>query len=446
VPAPTQHESGPLLRRLVLVREGEMGALLWSAAYFFFVLTSYYIMRPVREAMGISRGADKLPWLMTGTLIAMVAVNPVFAALVARLPRRVFIPWTYRFFALNLILFFVVARLAPDFHALGYIFYIWVSVFNLFAVSVFWAFMADGFTTEQSRRLFGFIGIGGTLGTIVGGLVTAGLVSAVGPFGLLLFSAALLEAAAQCVRKLVTIFGLSAGHAALRTPEPGPGMFAGATLIAGSRYLQLICVYLFLYTTLSTFLYIQQGQVIEEAVPDKESRTTVFAWMDIATNTLTLLTQVFLTSRIIRGLGVGLTLAILPALSVAGFAALWAAPAMGWSMLGTVIVFQVARRGVHYAVSRPTREILFTVLGQDEKYKSKPFIDTFVYRAGDLFGAWSPKAIGAGAARWGLSPLAAVPAVAIPLALVSLVAGVVLGGMQRRKAALRDAEAKVEVG
>jgi ATP:ADP antiporter, AAA family len=340
--------------------------------------------------------------------------------------------------------------------------------------------MADGFSTEQSKRLFGFIGVGGTLGAIAGGATTVALVEAVGPFGVLLVSAALLEVASQCVRRLVRIFGIAPGAAVrppagkcpnceydlsglvitpdtrcpecgkrvmlhTRTPEPGPGVLAGIHLITRSPYLLLICIYLFLYTTLSTFLYLQQARVVELAIPDREARTVLFAQIDMAVNVLTLLTQLFLTGRIIKGIGVGPTLAILPAVSIIGFAALWATPALGLPLLGTFVAFQIARRGLHYAVSRPTREILFTVLGQDEKYKSKPFIDTFVYRGGDLFGAWSPNAIIAAAARQGIAAISAIPMAAIPLAAISLGVGLVLGRMQRRKVKALHDQARGEI-
>ena len=410
-----------------------MPALLWSAAYFFCVLASYYILRPVREAMGIDRGAEDLPWLMTGTMAVMLLTNPLFAWLVSKFPRRVFIPWTYRFFAVNLVGFFVAAEVFPGTAWLGYAFYIWLSVFNLFAVSLFWALMADGFTAEQSKRLFGFVGVGGTLGAIAGGAFTAALVKHLGAFGIMLVSAALLEVATQCVVRAMRHFGLAAGGTA-RTPEPGPGALAGVGLIARSPYLLLICVYLFLYTTLSTFLYLQQGRVIESVITDRNARAQLFAQIDVAVNVLTLLMQLFLTGRIIRKIGVGATLAILPIVSIIGFAALWAAPELGLPILGTFIAFQVVLRGLNYAVSRPTSETLFTVLGQDEKYKSKPFIDTFVYRGGDLFGAWSPKAIVAAAGKYGIAAISAIPMAAIPLAALSLVVGLMLGRMQKARA------------
>jgi AAA family ATP:ADP antiporter len=395
-----------LLRRLVMLDEGEAPALLWSTAYFFLLLFGFYLLRPVREAIGIARGADKLPWLMTGTLLAMVLANPAFAALVSRLPRRRFIPWAYRFFALNMLAFFLAFRFLPHRSpALGYAFYIWLSVFNLFVVSVFWGLMSDVWSEGQGKRLFGFIAMGGTLGAIAGAALTGaltkgfalgGLTVKVDPLSLLLLSMLALELAVQCVKRLVSIFQL--GGAAHGTREPGPGPLEGLRLIATSRYLQLICAYILLFTITSTFLYLQQGSIVERAFSGTAARTAAFARIDVWVNVLTLATQVFLTGRIITTLGIPFVLAILPVLTLAGFGALWI-----WPTFGVMAVFQILRRGLHYAVDRPAREILYIPLGPEERYKSKPFIDTFVYRGGDLLGVWAPTALAALAIPMGLA-------------------------------------------
>lgn len=396
-----------LFRRLVLLEEGEAWALAWSVLYFFLLLFGYYLLRPVREAMGIARGADKLPWLMTGTLLAMALANPAFAALVSRLPRRRFIPWAYRFSALNMLAFFLAFRFLPGHGgvALGYAFYIWLSVFNLFVVSVFWGLMSDVWSGAQGRRLFGVIAMGGSLGAIAGaavtgaltkGLVLGGLHLKVDPLSLLLLSALTLELAVQCVKRLASIFRL--GDAAQAAREPGPGLLAGLRLIATSRYLQLICAYILLFTITSTFLYLQQGAIVERAFHGTAARTAAFARIDLWVNVLTLATQVFLTGRLITALGVPVVLSILPLLSLAGFGALWA-----WPTFGVMALFQVLRRGLHYAVDRPAREILYIPLGPEERYKSKPFIDTFIYRGGDLLGVWAPTAFAALAVPVGLA-------------------------------------------
>lgn len=407
-----------MLVRLIPVKPGEGAVLLRSAAYFFFLLLGYYLIRPVREAMGIERGYDRLPWLMTGTLIAMALVNPVFAMLVSRFPRRVFIPATYRFFAVNLLLFYTLLLIVPKGSVayVGYAFYIWVSVYNLFVVAVFWGFMADTFTLEQGKRLFGAIGIGGTLGGIAGPLAAEALVHRFGQPLLLLLSAGCLEAATRFMLAVARGQGRSAGPVARR--EPSASALEGLRLIAVSPYLQLICVFMLLLTVLATFLYVEQGRIVEAAVPDRAARTALFARIDLWVNTLTLLTQALLTAWIIRWIGIVGALAILPMVAVAGFSALIASPT-----LAVVVAFQVARRGLNYGVTRPTREVLFTVLGPDEKYKAKTFIDTFIYRVGDASAGWLAVWLGTAAAM-----------VAIPISISWLAWGAALGLMQRREA------------
>lgn len=412
------------LERMVLLEPGETRAFAWSAAYFFFVLFSYYLLRPIRDTIGIRGDLDKLPWLWTGTTVATLAVTPLFAWVVSRVPRRVFVPWLYRFFAMNLLVFWLLLTFlpaGPKNLAAGYAFFIWLSVFNLLSTSVFWGFMADAWTQGQGKRLFGPIGVGGTLGAILGGLVPATMAEWVGPVNVILVSLVSLEVVAQCVRRLVHVFGFDAtaldpgprclecGYSLAGLPEaegekrcpecgaiarprpvrePDRNVWAGFVLIAKSPYLQMMVVYMLLYTITSTFLYIEQLTVIKNEVAEEAQRTKLLAWIDVIVNVLTLLTQVFLTGRILTKLGVMAGLLLLPVMTLVGFSLMWR-----WELLAILVGFQILRRSMHYAVDRPTREVLYTVLSPDAKYKSKAFIDTFVYRAGDLVGAWS-KALG----------------------------------------------------
>ncbi|WLT32039.1 NTP/NDP exchange transporter [Geothrix sp. PMB-07] len=398
-----------LLRRLVLLEEGEAPGLLWSTLYFFLLFFGFYLVRPVREAIGIARGADKLPWLMTGTLLAMVLANPAFATLVSKLPRRRFIPLAYRFFAVNMLALFLAFRFLPNHGGaiLGYGFYIWLSVFNLFVVSVFWGLMSDVWAEGQGKRLFGFIATGGTLGAIAGaaltGVLTKGFVVAsfkvkVDPLSLLLVSALTLEAAVFCVKRLMAIFHV--GEETQGTREPGPGPLEGLRLIATSRYLQLICLYILLFTITSTLLYLQQGSIVERTFAGTAARTAAFARIDLWVNVLTLVTQVLLTGRLITALGIPVVLSILPVLTLVGFGALWI-----WPTFAVMALIQVLRRGLHYALDRPAREVLYIPLGPEERYKAKPFIDTFIYRGGDLLGVWAPTALVALAIPVGLASL-----------------------------------------
>ena len=386
-----------LLGRSVLLEKGEAKPLLLSGLYFFLLLLSYYLLRPTREAFGVARGADSLPWLMTGTLLAMLLVNPAFAILVSRLPRRRFIPAAYRFFEVNAILFALALVLFPAAGLwLGYAFYIWLSVFNLFVVSVFWAFMADGFSETQGKRLFGMIALGGTLGAIAGawlaGALSMGLQAWIGrprfgPPTLILLSAVVLEGAVKCVQRLADSFGM--GHDAGGAREPGPGPLEGLRRLGVSPYLRLIAAYLLLFTIASTLLYLTQGKIVAAAFKDQASRTAAFARLDLWTNLLTLAVQLFFTGRLIRSAGIPAILLVLPTLTLVGFTALAV-----WPVFATLAAVQVARRGVHYALDRPAREILYIPLEADDRYKAKPFIDTFIYRGGDLLGVWMPTALG----------------------------------------------------
>lgn len=460
-------ESG-LLARLVLIKEGEGRALLWSAGYFFCLLFSYYLLRPYRDEMGIRGDLDKLPWLWTGTTVAMLLAAPIFAWLVSRLPRRRFIPIVYHFFALNLLIFYIIFLFAPAKSHLniGYAFYIWLSVFNLFAVSVFWGFMADMFSTEQGKRLFGAIGIGGTLGAICGSSVPAALVKGVTlggltlkiePVHLLIGAVVFLELAVACVWMLVGIFGLRersrrasygpdqcerCGYSLAGLPtadggrkcpecgavtpngparEPGRGILTGLALIAKSPYLLSMCLYMLLFTVTGTFLWFEQARIIKAHFVDPEKRIAFLGTMDLLVNIIALFTQLFITGRLLTRLGVMAGLLLLPILTMGGFGLIWA-----WPVPAMLMAVQVGRRGLHYAVDRPTREVLYTVLGPEEKYKSKSFIDTFVYRGGDLLGAWADLLLG----KAGL----AVAGIAIGLSAVWATVGVGLGRMQKRKA------------
>ena len=404
------------LRRLIDVRPGEVAALMWSSLFYFCVLSAYYVIRPIRDAMGAESGVENLPWLFTGTLIAMLLVNPPYAALVSRLPRLRFISLTYRFFQANLLVFFLLfltgGALVQKW--VGGVFFVWTSVFNLFVVSVFWAFMVDVFSREQGKRLFGFIAAGATVGAIMGSSVPALLAQKVGATPLLLVSVVLLELAVFAMRQLSAIAtALQTATGAAREETPiGGGMMAGFSRAVSSPYLLGVALYMLLYTITSTVLYFQQVDIAATYFPSRGARTAFFAQVDLAVNVLTLVTQLFLTSRILKALGVALTLSILPLFSVLGFAWLGVAPT-----IAAIVALQVTRRASNFAIARPTREVLFTVLSREDKYKAKSFIDTVVYRLGDQVGAWSYTAFGAlGLALPGIALYVAVPVSAVWLA------------------------------
>lgn len=419
-----------LLQRLIDVRPGEVSALVWASLYYFCVLSAYYVIRPIRDEMGVAGGVDNLPWLFTGTLVGMMAANPPFAALVARLPRLRFITITYRFFSANLLLFYLLLLTADAAQHIwvGRAFFIWTSVFNLFVVSVFWAFMVDVFSREQGKRLFGFIAAGATVGAISGSAITASLVSVLGSTPLLLVSVVLLEMAVFCMRRLSAIATAlqtrTGGVAGAEAAPIGGGMLAGLSRAVGSPYLLNVSMYMLLFTITSTFLYFQQADIVGRSFTDRVARTAFFAQVDLVVNVLTLVTQLFLTSRILQYLGVALTLTILPALSVVGFAWLGATPT-----IAAIVVLQVARRAGNFAIARPTREVLFTVIPREDKYKAKSFIDTFVYRLGDQVGAWSYAVLG-----WLGLGLSGIAFAAVPISAVWLLNAFWLGRRQERMA------------
>jgi len=422
-------ESGTFYRvlsRVIDVRPAEMRALGWSWLYIFSVLFSYYILRPIRDDMGVAGGVENLQWLFTGTLLGMIAVNPPFAALVAKLPRVKFIACTYRFFAVNLLIFVVLLQMeSGELNIwIGRVFFIWASVFNLFVVSVFWALMVDVFDSAQAKRLFGFIAAGATLGGIVGSSVTAAFAKQVPAAYLLLGSVLLLEAAVFCVRRLSELSEvLHRTPGASRSEAPiGGSILSGLAHALKSPYLINVSLFLLLFAITSTILYFQQAEIARKSFADRGARTAFFAQVDLWVNVLTLGAQLFFTGRTIKWIGVGLTLAILPLMSIAGFATLAWMPT-----LAALVAIQVTRRAGNFAFARPSREVLFTVVPREDKYKAKSFIDTVVYRLGDQVGAWSYAGLGAiGLAMTGIS------LVAVPISIAWLLNSLWLGRKQKR--------------
>jgi ATP:ADP antiporter, AAA family len=418
-----------LLKRLIDVRPAEMQALGWSWLYIFCVLSSYYILRPIRDEMGVAGGVENLQWLFTGTLVGMILVNPPFAALVAKLPRVRFIAIAYRFFIVNLLIFVLLLYMATAQQNIwvGRVFFIWTGVFNLFVVSVFWALMVDVFDSEQGKRLFGFIAAGATLGGIAGSSITASLAKDVPATYLLLGSAALLEGAVFSVRRLSVLSDALRQRPAAQSDKAliGGSMFSGLTHAFKSPYLINVSVYMLLFAITSTLLYFQQLEIARQSFAERGARTAFFARIDLWVNILTLIAQLFFTARVLRLIGVAFTLAILPTLSVLGFGTLAMAPT-----IAVVVVYQVLRRAGNFAFARPSREVLFTVVPREDKYKAKSFIDTVIYRTGDQVGAWSYAALGfLGLAMTGIS------IVAVPISIAWLLNSLWLGRKQEGMAA-----------
>ena len=381
--------------------------LVWAFLYFFCLLCGYYILRPVRDEMAIQSGVQHLPWMMTGTFVTLLLMTPLFGWLSARVPRYRLLLTVYAFFGLNLVLFFaaMTSDLSPQWAART--FFVWLSVFNLFVVSVFWSVMADLFTPTQGARLFGVIAAGGSIGAMVGPLLTTGLTYLIPIPGLLLLSAVFLVACGFCIRQLDRWAMARPSRQISRQGEPiGGSIWAGIRLALSSPYLLGICLYLFFLTTTATFLYLEQMRLISEQIPSPQGRTRLFALIDLAVNVLTFLMQVTVTSRVISRFGLVSALVVLPVVSAIGFSVIAVMP-----FLVVFILFTVVRRVGEYALAKPAREVLFTVVSREEKYKAKNFIDTAVSRGGDATTGWivsGVKTLGvtAGQVAWVLVPVA----------------------------------------
>lgn len=409
------------LKQSINVRDDEVRALLWAFAYFFCLLCAYYVLRPVRDAMGLAGGVRNLQWLFTATFLTMLIAVPIFGTIVAKFPRRVFLPWVYWFFIFNILIFFAALQYQPWEVYSARVFFVWVSVFNLFVISVFWSFMADIFSNEQGKRLFGFIAAGGTAGALTGPAVTVTLAKSLGTANLLLISAALLGVALICLSNLLRITKdkTQGGDNAVE-PVIGGGILTGAIQVFRSPYLIGICLYLFIYTAISTFLYFQQAHIVADAFESRAERTQVFAVIDLSVGIITLLTQIFITGRFLRYFGIAVALAVVPLVSLIGFITLAIFPS-----LIAIIVFQSLRRSCNFAFSRPAREVLYTVVSREEKYKCKNFIDTVVYRGGDAVFGWifaGVKSLGASASVMSL--------IAVPIAALGCVVAILLGRKQ----------------
>ena len=361
------------------VAAGEGRAVAWSFAYFFCLLASYYVLRPLRDEMGIAGGVRNLPWLFTATFVVMLAAVPAFGALVARLSRRAFIPVVYHFFAANIVLFWLALDSSLDRAVVARVFFVWISVFNLFAVSVFWSFMADVFTSEQGKRLFGYIAAGGSAGALLGPLVTVAIVGVVGPANLLVLAAVLLEAAVFCAQRLEFA---ERAEARMADSRIGGGWLAGLAQVLRSPYLAGIALWVFFLSLTGTFLYLQQAGIVAQASSDPAERTRIFASIDLAVGLLTIVVQLLATGGLLQRFGVGRAAAFLPLVFAIGFGVLAAMP-----VLAVVMAFQALQRTANFALSNPALQLFYTVLGREEKYKAKNVIDLVVFRGSDALSS-----------------------------------------------------------
>jgi ATP:ADP antiporter, AAA family len=441
-----------MLQRFTNIRREEVAPVLVSAFFFFCILTALMVMRPARDALGMQQGMDAIRWLFIGTAVVTLLANPVFGLLVSRFRHLVFITATYAFFGASLLVFYGLLVLAPGAVGVtsGMVFYVWFSVFNLFVTMVFWAMMADRWSLEQSKRLFGVLAVGGTLGAIFGPWLASRLAEPLGTATLLPIAVGFLGLAVVAAWTLPWLQP-KPPRGPVSDPDAEPDAGPGPTgedhapaidereIIGGSAwegfrralrhpYLLGISGYVLILTILATFLYFTRLQMVAALGDDLDLRTAWFGRIDFYTQTTTLVLQLLVTGHIMRRLGVHVALVLLPVVVALGFVGL----AIAGSLVA-LILFDASFRGLQRAITRPARETLFTVVSREDKYKSKAFIDTFVYRGGDVIGAWTDGLLG----RLGFA-LVGLAALAVPLALVWAGLGLWLGLTQRRVARARN--------
>lgn len=413
------------LRQTAGIEPREVKAVLASFAYFFSVLCSYYIIRPLRDEMGVTVGGDGLERLFIIVFLVMLAAVPLFGWVVSNFPRKHVAPVIYAFFIANLLLFWLILSHGPPGTLIASAFFVWVSVFNLFVVSLFWIVMADIWASADAKRLYGFIAAGGSAGAFCGPLVTQGLVHIVGVSNLLLISAAFLAAALALSLALRRLMGHSHQE---YDRTAGEGLLEGAKRVLQSPYLFRIALWVLIANLISTFFYFEQARIVGAAIASRTDRVQLFARMDLVVSSLTILGQLFLTSAALRRIGVGLSIAALPLSAALGLVALWFAP-----VLSVIVAVIVAERAIGFGITNPAARVLYTVVTPEDKYKSQNFIDTVVFRGGDAASGWIFNSVAKG---FGLAtPLVAL--LTVPFALIWVLLSLRLGREHEARADLQ---------
>ena len=413
-----------LLQTFTNVRRDELAQTLVAALFFFCVLTALMVVRPAREALGMQRGIEAIRWLFIATVLATLAMNPLFGFLVSRFKRMVFITATYLFFAFGLVVFYCLLVVAPVAvgQTSGQIFYVWFSVFNLFATMLFWALMADRFTLEQSQRLFGAIALGGTLGAIFGPWLASVLAKPLGTAALLLISAAFLIMSVLAAWWFSRLQPAAGSQPSSDREVIGGNAFEGLLAVLRSPYLLGTAAYVLIVAVIATFIYFTRLQMVAALGIDTDTRTAAFARIDLITQIATFVLQALITGHLMKRLGVAFTLALLPITVALGF--------IGLAIVGSLtalIVLDASFRAVQRGVMRPARETLFTVVPRSDRYKAKAFIDTFVYRGGDVIGAQTEGLL----SKLGMG-LAGLTVVVVPLSIIWIALGLWLGVAQHK--------------
>jgi AAA family ATP:ADP antiporter len=374
------------MRTVSKVEPNEAKAVWLSFVFVLILMTAYYILRPIRDAMASNWTDAELSTLYTATFIASAIAVTIYGAACSKIKIGHLVPGVYGFFALSFLAFYGIMQSSNDVEWVGKTFYVWISVFSLFHISVFWSFMADIFNKEQAPRLFGFIAAGSSIGAIAGPAISFGLAQRLGPDNLLLLSAVLLVPPIIVVLMLERI-----KHTELHNDIPpaeidyqeilGTNPFSGFILFVRDPYLLGIGLFILLYTGISTFVYFELKNLMIDV--DENIRVQLWAGMDLAVNVLAITTAMFGTGRLATRFGLAKTLTLVPVAIVGGLLIVAAAP-----LLFVVVGLQIVRRAGNYAITRPGREMLYTVVDRESRFKAKSVIDIVVYRGGDMATAW----------------------------------------------------------
>lgn len=392
------------LRVFLNLKAGEGVLLAFSGLYFYLLLCAYYIIRPIRNEMVIQNGVANIQWLLMAAAGVMILITPIFGWLTSRFKTQQFLAICTVFFAVNLLVFAMLFQSNSDLTASIWVsrsFYVWVNVFNMFIISLFWSYMNDSFSPEQSKRLFSVIAAGGTAGALTGPLITVSLVESFGQGNLLFIAAGILSFTVICIFVIRAQIKPSLSESVDETSDIDKidsklqgGVLDGIKLTWQSTYLRKITFFVITFAIISTFLAIELAAAIEQSFDSPEARTKLFSWADLAANSLTFILQIFLTGRLINWISYRYTLLILPIIFLIGFILIGFFP----SIFGLIALSILSRAG-KYAILNPTSEMLFTIISREEKYKAKNFIDTAIVRSSNVLSSWLIsliKLIGAG--------------------------------------------------
>ena len=375
------------MKSLSTIEANELKAAFLSFGLVFMLMAAYYILRPVRDAMSSNWTDAALSTLWTFTFVFGVIATAVYGLAVSRVKLRFLVPLVYAFFAATFIALYLLSGRVENLELTNKIFYVWVSVFSLFQISVFWSFMSDLYSKEQSQRLFGFITTGASVGAIFGPAIPVLFAGILGSTTLLLIASVILCATIPLILYLQTLKQKELGNqtsadAAMMNKSLGGNPLAGYKVFVQSPYLMGIGAFIFLYTGIGSFVYFELKNMLVDFSGDE--RTRIWALIDLATNSLTIVTGLFITSRLASKMGLAFTLALIPVLIVGGLFTVALVP-----MVWVIVALQIFRRAGNYAVTRPAREMLFTVVDRETRFKAKQVIDVVVYRGGDVFWGWS---------------------------------------------------------